>query len=473
MKFALKTILALVFITAFAASANARTIYWDGVENRFDWEVVNQTGDTGKVWYFHERYPDFPLTTKNAFVGSAGVYCLDVGCGGKFHADATLISDQVPLPDSAEVTLRTRMYLAYYKDPEDLVDSSLSFGLSTITDDSLILAPDLLPAPVETPYRYDYLAYDISQAINFSDEFLRENETARFWWRLRYSDVTSGDVGYKAVVTDICHTVDCPEQMELRAHTGQVDGYLDVNAIFGHDDIDVISCMQAGEVPGYLRGLKGLWHQGGGAPSYDLEYGRLLIFRTDDAPGSAPASGDRPSFGVYAQAPTEATWFTQDAICDEMALAPLQPGENICVGLNIWASFDYPVNIAYQNVGTGNSHSYMRVFNRIKEKEPSPWVGLDDKEFLFSATMDVDCEDPWPTTTTTTTTTGGSSTTTSTTVSTSTTTTSTMPMDDDDDSVDDDLTDDDSSDDDTATEDDAATSDDDDDDNDDGGVCGS
>ncbi|MCB9489983.1 MAG: hypothetical protein H6684_14720 [Deltaproteobacteria bacterium] len=156
--------------------------------------------------------------------------------------------------------------------------------------------------------------------------------------------------------------------------------------------------------------------------------------------------------------PIEPSTVEKEFICSDFAMTALDPDENVCIGLELHRERT-ATYVAYEDVGEGNSHSYVRELDRSKDRW-TLWKNMGDKEFLFTATADVDCD--------------ATTTTTSTMTTTTSSTTTTMPMDDDDDSVDDDLTDDDSSDDDTATEDDAATSDDDDDDNDDGGgICGS
>ncbi|MCB1153788.1 hypothetical protein KDL45_09065 [bacterium] len=470
MRTLLKTILVLTALAAFATSAHARTIYWDGTENPDEWEVINHLGGDPSIqaYWYHSSETPYNYTLWSVFFnGLGGNYCY-YGCApNRKEGDTSLISNTVPVPEAEGVSLAFEAFLNSNQ-PENITDATLSFGIQPSGGTSSVLSTNLIPQPA---LEYEATDSDISRSYPLTDELLDGAPTFQFWWRIKYPSVPGNDGRYIPYVSSVCLLDDCASQQELRRHSGQVDGLFDTDTLFNpYDRIEAISCLPAREVSGYLRSIKGLlYHLDGGRFRGPGSY---TIYRSDAAAGQAPENDSAVWRGPEFTTPGELVETGQEFICHEIALEALEPDENVCVGINVSLGYDDWALIAYENVGAGNSHSYVRKYRRSPDNQET-WIWMDDKEFLFSATMDVDCEDPWPTTTTTTTTTGGSSTTTSTTVSTSTTTTSTMPMDDDDstgdDSMDDDLTDDD-----TATEDDAATSDDDDDDNDDGGgICGS
>ncbi|MCB1154108.1 hypothetical protein KDL45_10700 [bacterium] len=414
--------LTLVSLLAFATSAHARTIYWDGIENPDGWDAMRNPPYSpfdAVIWSFfdvdREVWPN-----RNGFWAYAGIYCLEFGCGGRYSEDTTLISDTVPLPAESDISVGLQMLFVEEYNIEMLEGSTLSFGLQEPGQDNQTLIGNFFP-PLDA-FENDFEFVDISTKVPLPDDI----DEAKFWWRLQYSDLEWPGGAFRLYITNVCLLGDCPTRIEVSNHTDQQDGFYRVGENFALiDGFEAVSCMPAREVPGYLRGVKASWYQDVPENIRDLSTGALVVYRSDNEPGEPPSPGARvwnsPLFDIDRQLQTA----ERDFVCGEIALDEIGPDENLCVGIygdSFVRQYWSPVYIPYEDVGFGNSQSYVRSFHPSGDHEIGEWVWMKEKEFLFSATLDVDCEDSSPTTTTTTTVT---TTTSSSTVSTTTTSIST------------------------------------------------
>ncbi|MCB9489988.1 MAG: hypothetical protein H6684_14745 [Deltaproteobacteria bacterium] len=419
--------LTLVSLLAFATSAHARTIYWDGIENPDGWDAMRNPPYSpfdAVIWSFfdvdREVWPN-----RNGFWAYAGIYCLEFGCGGRYSEDTTLISDTVPLPAESDISVGLQMLFVEEYNIEMLEGSTLSFGLQEPGQDNQTLIGNFFP-PLDA-FENDFEFVDISTKVPLPDDI----DEAKFWWRLQYSDLEWPGGAFRLYITNVCLLGDCPTRIEVSNHADQQDGFYRVGENFALiDGFEAVSCMPAREVPGYLRGVKASWYQDVPENIRDLSTGALVVYRSDNEPGEPPGPDARvwnsPLFDIDRQLQTA----ERDFVCGEIALDEIGPDENLCVGIygdsfirQTWA----PVYIPYEDVGFGNSQSYVRNFDPSGDNEIGEWVWMKEKEFLFSATLDVGCTDPTTTSTTTTvTTTSSSSSTTTTAVATTSTTSTTV-----------------------------------------------
>ncbi|MCB1152491.1 hypothetical protein KDL45_02490 [bacterium] len=302
--------------------------------------------------------------------------------------------------------------------------------------------------PVETFFhqRYSGIPPDAFVGTAFKniqielDPYITDKSDVRFWWHSRNQvQALAGESA--SYVENICISEDCVTQLELKAHNDVQSGMAKIKTY--HDEWTV-SCLPSREEGHYISGMRYRIRAG----SKENSRYKVAIIRSAGLPGDTPTL-DAYWLSEELDAPTKETTIETFVGCNYLFYEPLGPNENWCIG--IWMpSTSYHIFVAYETVEPGTSNSF------IKESRGDPFERTYNREFLFTALTDTDC-DVLPTTTTT------SPTTTTTTV-TSGSTTTTIPVDDDDD-ADDDTVDDDTGDDDS--------DDDTDDGDDDSSGCGS
>lgn len=477
--------LGIVLLATMADIGWARTLYWDGLTSRqtlyWDQEIHDISAGNVWEWDWNGGYASvIGIAVNPGFVKDPD----DPDSALLGYIDSTIISNDIDIPEADN--LRFGFVGGTYIDYQQMsgyeysiTDDILTFGIQL--DDGTRVQLGTAPEDYRGRPVLDF--YGVHADIT---DKIPEDGTARFWWR---GDLHTYNVYLNKFVTEVCLLTDCPSSEIWGSQDEVIDGWIDLKDLYPKRGYtEAVTCLEPEQAGRFLRGLK--LRAKSSDPNVDF---RGVVYLPDNLPDQAPNAFAMHHVDRSAQIPWGDEEITTDFVCDEIALDPVSVDKYLCVGVNVDDELAYDLGgnrealVAYKDVGAGNSRSYTRNINPYYPGENTGWTWLDDKEFIFSAVMDVDC-DGAPTTTTTSTTTATTTTTTtaattststtntssttsttstgstSTTTSTVTTTTTTTTIPD---AVDDDSMDDDSSDDDTAA-DDAATSD----DNDDTSGCG-
>ncbi|MCB9489996.1 MAG: hypothetical protein H6684_14785 [Deltaproteobacteria bacterium] len=375
-----------VLIAAFAVPAWARTIYWDTLADDTGWQIdIDEAdGENANPWAYIEDSGD------DGGRFATGVFKL--GGSGVHSVDSTLISNAIDISGMSNVSV---FFDGVYQDvSDDPVDNKIyDFGVRPTTGDDVTVGSFF--EEDEDGTTSGPFGFDLSEVVDGWDE-------VRFWWRFAASTTNKGTTYIGAGVDDVCLTADCPTLVELKNHTDVKSGEFAVPK----DQVDyLVTCLPAREAGHYLRGLRTTLRKEG----TQLFYYEVL-FRSEGTPGTTPGTKTKAWISEQIKSSSDETTRNSPIQCEPLALDPIPTNENWCIGIQVQNhEFSAPYYVAYQDVGKGNSRSYIRQYD-------GEWESMDDKEFLFTALADADCD----------------MTTTTTTVP-STTTTTTIPGDDDDD----------------------------------------
>ncbi|MCB9476936.1 MAG: hypothetical protein H6684_14765 [Deltaproteobacteria bacterium] len=390
----------LVWLTPTAVQA--RTIYWEDFEDCPPWdvEVIHASGLTW-AWQngFWECGEYLSLLLNEPDYESA--------------IDNYLISPSMNLSAKQGIRLHARIGVEH----EDISNGDMQYSVGVRSggpnDDQPLSIYYSVNGPIDKFWK-DPLDLD---------DALVDATDVRLWWR--FAAQASYEYGaFGATLQSVCLTDECSTQAEIKNHADTFSGYETF-----HESDTLISCFPSVEAGQYLRGIRYSIYGSEKAMTY-----RELIFRSDNDPSAPPLSESAIIATSSKNIPTTPTSMEVELNCDQDLIEEMDPGANWCIGLQIINTKGGEYHIDYENVGEGNSNSY-------RKDGPHNWTSMNDKELLFTAITDTDC-DIVPTTTTSTTTTTGASTSTTTTTATTPSTTTTIPADDDttddDDSLDDD-----------------------------------
>ncbi|MCB1152214.1 hypothetical protein KDL45_01100 [bacterium] len=337
----------------------------------------------------------------------------------KGFLDNTLISDRVDVSLGGNSSLAFDAFYSF-SNRLNIVDEVFTLGTRREGEPDLTLLDLLDECPENTfPAAGDR---DFSTQIRLGDLLREDDESPRLWWRFaaRIGEFDTHDLAV-AELHSFCYTADCPTKTEWANH-GQVrtDDYHAIGSGGSTSNLDLVSCLSVEEAEHYLKGVRAELF----TTSTEFSPMQFRIFISDNTPGEPPAEDSLIWQKDYAPIPMHPATPRADFICAEKALEAVNPKANVCFGVRLHRN---PKNgmteVAYRDVGKGNSHSYRRA-------DDGDWVSMDDKEFFFTLVTETDCDQP-PSTTiptgTTTTTREAVCVTTSTTITTSTTTT-TIPV---------------------------------------------
>ncbi|MCB1154107.1 hypothetical protein KDL45_10695, partial [bacterium] len=402
MKNLMQLILIFSALIAFATTAHARTIFWED-PNNFDtqnWvvEVDEISENVAHEWdFWGGRYtqlvtrldPDFIRDPENPEAYLYG------------YVDSTIISNEIQIPEGENLRFGfvggsyylTRMYNGYESYIEDDI---FTFGVVLDDDTRVTLGEDTGEYPGD-------LVYDLKGVSAPITELVPADRTLRFWWR---AELRGFNTTLLKWVWEHCFLDDCPTQETWQNHEDVIDGWFELRDVYDERGYtEAVTCIEPERADSYLRGLKLR------ARSSDpIVWFRGVVFLPDNLPDQAPNAFAEHHVDHSAQFLPGEQEVTTDFVCDEIAIDPISVNEYLCVGIFVDDSLagdlggSREAQVPYQNVGAGNSRSYIRSINPSYPEENTGWTWMDDKEFVFSAVMDVDC-DGAPTTTTSTSTT--------------------------------------------------------------------
>ncbi|MCB1152215.1 hypothetical protein KDL45_01105 [bacterium] len=404
-----------IFAVLFNRPAFARVIYWDSLADDEGWQIESHDveGALSTPFWFHQRNfggEDGNFRGTNLVWGYYSGYLYRV-------FDSTLISNSIPATTLSQVDLVFKAgLLAYpaYSVPETIIDTEITFGARSTSmkfGEPLIVLFD----GDESFFSEDgYISASYFSQIPVG-HFFDEGADIRFWWHAAMR--TPQDIVFKFYLADLCLANNCSTKNELSRHHDIVDGYLEIDhGTSGSPRVWAVSCLPEAESEQYISGVRLLVSEDESVEPFGQAIGAFAI-RSENAPGDPPIISNRTWYGPGKILDIGPTVIESGPVYEKLAMEPLNLGDNLCVGMTT-SNYKPGLRIAYEDVGPGNSHSYVRI------NDSSELIWMDDKEFIFSAVTESDCDDFTFVTTTTTTST------TTTTILSSTTTT-TLPPDDD------------------------------------------